>query len=341
MAKATKTTVSVRYPPLIVAATTALLGTLIGVALTSLAPIPGVVDPGTVVLVAIPVVRVLLNIAAVATIGLSLLSVLVGHDRPTLSEPILVIARRAAVVSSLIWSVSALVALILQTAEFQVRSSTIRFGDVWAYVVRIGAGKALLIVAVLALVHTALGVLALRYGEKVPAEARVGLGLFALLPLPVTGHASNWVYHDYTMISIELHVMSAVAWTGGLGAMAVLLAGNRALLAQALPKFSRLATVCLLVSVATGLFNGIVEIQRNPTMTFWQGLFGTPYGQLVIGKLLCVCAIAVIGARMRWRLLPHIAAHKRTAFVGWATLELAIMGLAFGFAVVLTRAPVA
>jgi copper resistance protein D len=32
--------------------------------------------------------------------------------------------------------------------------------------------------------------------------------------------------------------------------------------------------------------------------------------------------------------------HRPTALVGWAALELSVMGLAFGFAVVLSRAPV-
>ncbi|WP_158879889.1 copper resistance D family protein [Amycolatopsis anabasis] len=336
-----ETTSDVRYTTVLCVVTAAIAGTLIGIALSATTPIPGVTDVSEVVSAAIPLVRVLLDLAAVATIGLSLLSVLVGYDRPKLSEPVLARARPAAVAASLVWAVTALVALILQTAEYRPQVSTIGLGDVWDYVVTIGAGKALLVVVAFALVQTVLGVLTVRHGEKVPAEVRVGVGLFALLPLPVTGHASNWNYHDYTMISMELHVMSAVAWTGGLGAMTVLLIGNRTLLAHALPRFSKLATLCLILSAVTGLFNGIVEILLNPTMSFWAGLFTTPYGQLVLLKLVTAGGIAVLGAHARWRLMPHIIRHQRTAFALWATLELTLMGLAFGFAVVLTRAPVA
>jgi len=32
--------------------------------------------------------------------------------------------------------------------------------------------------------------------------------------------------------------------------------------------------------------------------------------------------------------------HRRTGVITWVTFELAVMGLAFGFAVVLTRTPV-
>ena len=335
-----ETTSSVRYSTLVCVVTAGLVGALIGVALTATTPVPGVTEVSGVVSAAIPIVRVLLDLAAVTTIGLALLSVLVGYDRPKLTEPVLRLARPASVAAALVWSAASVVALILQTAEYKPGSSTLTAGDIGSYIGGVGAGKALVIVAVLALLHAGLGALALRHGEKVPAEVRVGLGLFALLPLPVTGHASNWNYHDYTMISMELHVMSAVAWTGGLGAMAVLLVSNRTLLAHALPRFSKLATLCLIVSAATGLFNGIIEIALNPTIGFWAGVFTTPYGQLVLLKLACTGVIALLGAHARWRLMPQIIRHNRTALAAWATLELTVMGLAFGFAVVLTRAPV-
>lgn len=335
-----ETTSRVGYTTVVAAVTAAMAGVLIGVALTASAPVPGVAQVGEVVSVAIPVVRVLLDLSAVTTIGLSLLSVLVGFDRPKLTEPVLLRARTAAVASSLLWSVTALVTLVLQTAEFRPQVSRVDLPDIADYVAQVAAGKALVIVAVLALAHTVLGVLALRHGEKVPAEVRVGLGLFTLLPLPVTGHASSWDYHDYTMVSIELHVMSAVAWTGGLGAMTVLLATNRTLLAYAMPRFSKLATLCLVLAAVTGLFNACVEILLDPTIGFWAGVFTTPYGRLVLLKLACLCAIAALGAHLRWRLMPRIIRHERTALASWATVELVTMGLAFGFAVVLTRSPV-
>ncbi len=336
----TETTSRARVAVLFCVVTAGFVGALIGIALTDTAPVPGVAQVSEAVSVSIPIVRVLLDISAVATIGLALLSVLVGYDRPKLSEPIMRRARPASVAAALVWATTAVVALILQTAEYRPGSSTLSISDVGGYIADVGAGKALLIVAVLALLHAGLGMLALKHGEKVPAEVRVGLGLFALLPLPVTGHASNWNYHDYTMISMELHVMSAVAWTGGLGAMAVLLIGNRTLLAHALPRFSKLATLCLVLGAATGLFNGLIEISLNPSIGFWEGVFTTPYGQLVLLKLSCTAVIAALGAYTRFKLMPQIIRHNRTALAAWATLELTVMGLAFGFAVVLTRAPV-
>ncbi|PXY31759.1 copper resistance D family protein [Prauserella muralis] len=327
--------------PLVSVATAALAGVLLGLALGATAPVSGVTDAGEVVSVAIPVTRVVLDLAAATAIGLALLPVLTGYDRPRLSEPVLARGRPVAVAAALVWAVAALVSLVLQAAEYRPGSGTVSFADLGEYVRTVAAGKALLIVAALALTLAALNVLAVRRGERVPAEVRAGLGLFTLLPLPVTGHAGTWSFSDLTMVSIELHVLAAVAWTGGLGAMVVLLAANRTLLAHALPRFSRLATVSVLLTAATGLFNALVQLAIDPATDVWTSLFGTPYGRLVLGKLACLAAIGALGAYLRWRLLPRIVRHERTALVQWATLELTAMALAFGIAAVLSRAPAA
>ncbi|WP_026421838.1 copper resistance D family protein [Actinokineospora inagensis] len=327
------------HPRLLVAlVVSAIAGVLVGLAVTAVAPVPGLPEPAVVVRVGLPVVRAVLDMAAVVTVGLGLVPLLIGFDRPKLAEPVLAGARRAAMLSALVWAVAALVALVLQTAELRA-GSTVSVADVWEYVRTIGAGKALVFVAGFALLSFGLALWSVRVGESVPAELRAAVALFALLPLPVTGHATNWRWHDITMISMELHVMSAAAWTGGLGAVVVLLAANRTLLAHALPRFSRLATICLAVVTVTGFFNGAVELLVNPNRTLVQALFGTGYGILVLMKIGCLAGLAALGANIRWRLLPGIIAHRTTPLVALAACELSIMGLAFGFAVVLTRAP--
>jgi copper resistance protein D len=114
---------------------------------------------------------------------------------------------------------------------------------------------------------------------------------------------------------------------------------NRRLLVTALPRFSKLATVCVLVVAGTGVFNAIVELSLAPGRSLLGALFGTGYGVLVLLKLTCIGLLGALGGNIRWRLLPAIVRHRATALAGWATLELGVMGLAFGFAVVLSRAP--
>lgn len=328
---------SARFPLVLAALVAGLAGMVVGLALTTTDSL-GLTEPDALVRYGLPIVRVVLDLSAVATVGLSLLPILVGFDRPKHVEPVLDASRRAAAAAALLWALAALLALVLQTAELG-SADTVSPAAVVDYVREVGGGKALVFVAVVALVAFVLAIAAVRVGESVPAELRAAVALFGLLPLPVTGHATNLEWRDFTMISIELHVLGAVAWTGGLGAVVVLLAANRALLATALPRFSRLATVCLVVVAATGLFNATMELTANRGLL--DALFGTGYGVLVLLKLSCLVLLAGLGGNIRFRLLPAIMRHRPTALVGWAALELSVMGLAFGFAVVLSRAPVA
>ncbi|HEV8560036.1 MAG TPA: CopD family protein [Actinophytocola sp.] len=338
MTRARTTTAFARYHLVTVLVAASIIGVLVGLAIAATRPVAGLAEPDAVVRYGLPVARVLLDMAAVTTVGLSLLPILIGLDRPAAAGPVLLAGRRAAAVSALVWAVCALVVLVLQTAELR-PGGIVSLGAISDYVAAVGGGKALVLVAVLALVSFGLALAAVRLGETVPAELRAAVAMFALLPLPVTGHATNWRWHDVTMVAIELHVMGAAAWTGGLGAVVVLLAANRRLLVTALPRFSTLATVCVLVVAGTGLFNAAVELMLAPDRSLLGALFGTRYGLLVLLKVTCLGLLAALGANIRWRLLPAIVRHKPTALVGWAALELGVMGLAFGFAVALARAP--
>ncbi|GGP38022.1 copper resistance D family protein [Saccharothrix coeruleofusca] len=315
-----------------------LAGVLLGLGLSTTSAVVG--DPGVVVQVGQPVVRTLLDLAATAVVGLSLLPKLLGFSRPALTEPVMRVARPAAVVFAAVWAFTALLSIVVRAYETR-PDVPLTLGAVVDYVQRVGAGQGLLFSAVCALAYVWIGVLAARNGESVPAELRILVSMFGLLPLPITGHAANWKYHDYSMISMELHVLGAAAWTGGLAALVALVAHRRGLLAEALPKFSKLATACLALVSVTGVFNGVLELALNPVVTLPGSLFTTSYGLVLVAKVVCAGLLAALGANIRWRLLPHIAQHKPTALVGWACVEVTVMGVAFGLAVVLSRAPVA
>ncbi|MBB5958753.1 putative copper resistance protein D [Saccharothrix tamanrassetensis] len=316
------------------------LGVFLGLGLSTTPEVVGVAEPGVVVRFAHPLVRTLLDLSATAVVGLSLLPKLLGFSRPNLTEPVMRLARPGAVIAAAVWVFTALLSIVIRAYETR-PDVTVTIGSVVDYVQRVGAGQGLLFSAVCALNYLWVGILAVRKGETVPAELRILISMFGLLPLPVTGHASNWKYHDYSMISMELHVLGAAAWTGGLAALVVLVAHRRGLLAEALPKFSRLATISLVLVSVTGLFNGLLELALNPVVSLPVSLFTTSYGLILVGKIVCAGLLALLGANIRWRMLPHIAQHRTTAIVGWAAVEVTIMGIAFGLAVILSRAPVA
>jgi putative copper resistance protein D len=246
----------------------------------------------------------------------------------------------AAVFSSAIWLLAALASLIFETADLNV-GKPLSVAEIVNYVRQIASGQALVIVACAALVYLVIALVTLVRGEVVPVELQITIALFTLLPLPVTGHAdSGTSWQDVNMISMELHVVGAVAWTGGLLAVMLLVAANRTLLATALPRYSRIATVCVFLTMITGLFNGWLELYQTPGVHWYLALFTSGYGQILLLKGGCLTAAALLGAHARFKLMPKIAERKATAIITWATVELAVMGLAFGLAAVLVRAPV-
>ncbi|MCG5213889.1 CopD family protein [Streptosporangium soli] len=319
--------------------TAAVLAALAGTSLTAAEAVPAIMLPGPVVEYGLPVVRVLLDLAALAVVGLSLLPKLLGWRDPDRTEPVMRRVRPVAVTAAWIWAVCAFTAVVFHAAELNPGAFPTP-GSIASYVNDVGAGQGLVISGACALAYAAVGLLAVRFGEKVPAELRIVVALFGLLPIPVTGHAVDSVWHDPIMISMELHVMGAAAWTGGLAVTVLYLARRRDLLAEVLPRFSRLATVCLLLVSASGVITGLATLALTPGVELPGAILTSSYGLLGVAKVACVAVLIPLAAHIRYRLLPRIERQQATALVGWVAVELTVMGVAYGIAVVLSRAPV-
>ncbi|GAA2316520.1 CopD family protein [Nonomuraea roseoviolacea subsp. roseoviolacea] len=317
----------------------AVVSAVVASGLTAQEAVPGIPMPGPVVAYGLPVVRVVLDLAAVAVVGMSLLPKLLGFEDPGRTEPVMRRVRPLTVTAAWTWAASALLTIVFQTAELNPGSvpTPAMIAD---YVDSVGTGQGLLFSAACALAAAGIGLMAVRFGEKVPAELRIVVALFGLLPIPVTGHAVNSVWHDPIMISMESHVMGAAAWAGGLAAVTVFVAPRRELLAAVLPRFSRIATVCLLVVSLSGLVTGLGTMALTPGVELPGALLTSEYGLLVVAKLALAALLVPLAAHIRFRLLPAIRGGAATAVVAWATAELAVMGLAYGVAVAITRASI-
>ncbi|KAB8192125.1 copper resistance protein CopD [Nonomuraea phyllanthi] len=302
--------------------------------------VPGIPMPGPLVSVGLPIVRVLLDLSAVAVVGLSLVAKLLGFNDPERTEPVMLRVRPLAVIAAWAWAICALLTIVFQTAELN-PGGVPTFGMIADYVESVGTGQGLLFSAACALAAAGIGLMAVRFGEKVPAELRVIVALFGLLPIPVTGHAVNSVWHDPIMVSMEIHVMGAAAWAGGMVATAVFVAPHPHLLAVALPRFSRIATVCVFMVAGSGLITGLGTMALTPGVTLPGALLTSHYGVLVLVKTALVAALVPLAAHIRFRLIPAIRAGRATALVGWAAAEVGVMGLAYGVAVAITRSSIA
>ena len=108
-----------------------------------------------------------------------------------------------------------------------------------------------------------------------------------------------------------------------------------------LPRFSTLAGVCVFVTALTGSALGLAQLTLTAQQPWYLALTSGGYGYILLGKAVAVLILGALGAHVRFRLLPAIRARARTALLRWVGWELAVMGTAFGLAVVLTRTPFA
>ena len=329
-----------RYVLLVVLAGGAVAGALIGLAVTVTAS-GGAVTSGPLVAVGLALSRSVLDVQAVITVGMSLLPKFLGPDRTAAHRLPLVSARLIAVVSAAVWLVAALVSMVLEVVDVNV-GEPFTLAAIGQYVRGVGAGQAHVVVACGAFVYLVIAVFSLYRHVDVPAEMQIAVALFTLIPLSAAGHVAFGAQslRNLALVSIELHVLSAVSWTGGLLAVMLLLGLDRDLLATALPRFSRLATVCVFLTGFTGLFNGWYELWSTPGIHWYTAAFTTRYGWVLIGKALCIATAGLLGGYTRFRLLPRIVERRTTAVVTWTTVEVGVLAVAFGLAAVLIRAPV-
>lgn len=274
-----------------------------------------------------------MDVVAVACVGIGLLGVLLPADGSIRGgagrELVAVHARadRALVAVSGAWLVLVLLDVVLTAAAAYGRPlSTLTASEVVRFAGVVEAGRGLLLTGGCTAVVLVFAVVRVRNPHRVQVRIPLVAALLGALTPALTGHSGADADHQLAVVTVALHAGAAGLWVGGLGALVVLLAGRRTLLAAALPRFSRLATVCLVGVAVTGVLNAALRLAS------WAALFGTGYGWLVIAKAACLGAAAGFGGLARRRL-----AAGRMPVLRWAGIEVGIMAVALGLAAALTQ----
>lgn len=327
----------VRPAVLIAVVAGCLAGLGVGAVLALLAPAGGGALPGGAVLPggtwpawALPATRLVFDMAGVVTVGLTLLPLLVPAARPRETAAVLATAQRGVLMAGAAWAGAAMLLLWLQvaaaigTSPLQVPAA--RVGD---YLGAAATGRALVVAGLCGLAAAATAALAGRN----PAAFSPGLppvpAVLGVLALPVTGHAATAQVHDLAVLAVAVHVAAAAGWVGGLGALVWLAAPRRNLLAATLPRYSRLAGLCLIAVAATGVLSAVLRLPSPAA------LFGSAYGWMLLGKAAGVGTLGLLGARARTRLLPAVRAGRAGRAVrltGWLAVELTVMAAVVGLA---------
>lgn len=117
------------------------------------------------------------------------------------------------------------------------------------------------------------------------------------------GHASS---KPLDLLVQWVHLLAVGAWIGGLAWLLLGLRGTAAP-ASAAARFSRLATVAILVVAATGLSRAIAETGS------WSGLLHTSFGHTLMVKVGLFAGLAALGATNRFLLVPRLVGSTPTA----------------------------
>jgi putative copper resistance protein D len=284
--------------------------------------LPGLPDAGPGTAWAVPVLRLLQHVAAVTTVGVLLAGLLAARG-PSTPGGTGVVAAAAGT-----WAVVAVCSVVVGLSEAAGRplGTVLDLSLVRAYAEQVATGRALLVTAALAAVVALAAPLA---GQAWGRSVLLVLALAALVPPLRTGHAATAADHDLAVVATSVHVVAVVLWVGGLGALVA--RRDPSSLAVALPRFSALALLCFLAVASSGTVATWTRLSEPAA------LWSTGYGRLVVAKAVALVVLGLAGWAHRRYAVAAVGRGERGAFARIATAEVALMAVALGLAVALTR----
>ncbi|WP_197462590.1 cytochrome c oxidase assembly protein [Microbacterium sp. T32] len=161
------------------------------------------------------------------------------------------------------------------------------------------------------------------------------LALAALVPMGTQGHSGDEASHQQATTAIVIHIIAAAIWLGGLLLLAVIRSVTpEREMATVLMRFSTIAVITFVLVAFSGTVRAAIGLE-----TF--GALASPYGLILIVKVVALTAIGVLGAIYRRRLLRKMRADPNNSKTFWLLMsaELALMGIASGAAGALARTP--
>jgi putative copper resistance protein D len=294
--------------------------------------IPGLPDAGVVTRWGLPVSKLGMDVAGVATVGLLLAAAaLFPNDKGVLGKTALGYVK-AASWSALAWAGTAFLSLVFGAADFWARpvGQILEANYLTSYATQGEQGVALTLVVLFGVA------IALFSRGAITAGAAAGLLVFSLvtmLPTPLTGHSASSPNHDLATTGVALHLLSIAPWVGGLAVLALHAVRGLPQLTVAATRFSKIALWCYAAVGLSGVFSVIARL------TAVSDLWTSTYGVLIMAKIVSFVLLGYVGYWHRERTLASLEAGKPRAFVRLAGGELLLMAATVGLAVALSRTP--
>jgi cytochrome c oxidase assembly factor CtaG/putative copper export protein len=297
------------------------------------APAPGIPDPGALVGWGTPILRLLTTIAGITTIGWLLAAAIID---PAGSQGVLSPTGRRDVIraawSAGTWAVLAIAQMIftLASALALPLSTAASAGVVTTYANELAPTRALLVMAILAILITAAAITMSTTGSAI---TWLIVALVAAMLPPIAGHSSGLGDHALATTSGAAHAVAATVWIGGLFALAIHAVRGMPHFAESVRRFSGIAITAFVLLGASGLANGYTRLEYPAQ------LITTGYGQLLIVKVVLLAGLAGIAWVMRDAIARNANVSLRARFARIAGIELLVMMMAVGIGVALASSP--
>ncbi|MFT4147681.1 MAG: cytochrome c oxidase assembly protein [Micrococcaceae bacterium] len=270
----------------------------------------------------VPLATFINNIAAATTIGSLVAAATIFSQRER--------TLRIASIASVIWGAAAIAVFLLTYVEVSNqalnRNSTSGLGD---FLFNIATGQAW---GVIILIAVSCSTLILLIKGQASLFFVTLLSICGLIPQALIGHASGSSNHTLAVNGLGLHILGVSLWLGGLIALFFninTLENPRVIL----QRFSALAFFSYLLVLGSGIVSTIVRVGNFKSML-------TPYGSIIIAKIIATILLGVAGFFQRKLIVAHTTADntKKQAYKLIA-VELCILGAASGLAAALAASP--
>ena len=288
-----------------------------------------IADPGAVVRFGLPIARLVVDLSAAATIGgLALTVVGLSRSRREWHRAIDVAAGAAGV-----WTVAAAVTTFFTFLSVAGSAVSLdeQFGQsMGVFLTGTDLGTAWLVSV---LVAAAVTVLCFAVRGRGMVALTAGIAMIGLVPLAQQGHAAGTASHDSAVTALGLHLVGAALWVGGLLMVVLLrnvLTGDR--LPVVVARYSSIALGCFVLVAVSGVASAQIRVGALSNLT-------SPYGVLVLVKVAAITGIGILGAVQRRRAIRSLtdSPERHGPFWTLVLVELAVMGVASGFAAALGR----
>ena len=287
-------------------------------------------DPGPVVRWGLPIVKLVVNLTAAGMLGSLVLALfaLRSGDRP------FDVALDTASVSAAIFTVaSAATAFFTFLNVFGAQPSAgAEFGaQLGRFLVETETGRAWMYTTIGGALLTVLTFAVRGWTSTLLVTILAGA---TLVPMATVGHSGDEANHNIAVTALVLHVLGAALWLGGLLLLVVVRPVlDRDRMAQLVARYSSLALVAFVVVAVSGTVRAAAGLLTPERLL-------TPYGALLIVKVVALIVIGALGAWYRRGIIARLGtAAASRLFWSLILLELVFMGIASGAAAALARTP--